>query len=245
MARQIKMGANRTGIATSPIDSRLTIEGAERSAPGAGDRKAILKVLAEMSRSSEPVGHIPLPGSLSGLAATGMEKMMGNQTEIFIDHLGERLAFERTGTRIYDAFLAKCEGEKAPGNMSMGLVRQFRDQEAEHFRLIKKCIEHLGGDPTAVTPCADVAAVESMGLVQVINDPRITVDQSLHAILAAELTDQAGWQLLIRLARQLGKQEMAQQFERALSQEDTHLEHVRRWYEEVITAQAAGQQPSS
>ena len=96
MAREIKIGMNRTGIATSPIDSKSIIEAAEKTR--GTDGKTMFDVLSELSRASEPVGHIPPPSSLSGLAKTGMNKLMGKQSEIFLDQLGERLAHPVTGT---------------------------------------------------------------------------------------------------------------------------------------------------
>ena len=60
-------------------------------------------------------------------------------------------------------------------------------------------IQSLGGDPTAQTPAADVTGVEGMGLMQVLTDPKTTVAQALHAILVAEMTDNAAWEELIEL----------------------------------------------
>ena len=65
---------------------------------------------------------------------------------------------------------------------------------------------------TAQTPCADVSATASMGIVQVLTDPRTTLAQCLNALLTAELTDNAGWELLIDLAEELGHSDMADEF---------------------------------
>ena len=37
---------------------------------------------------------------------TALNKLVGVSPEVLIDKLGERLAFERTGTRLYDALRA-------------------------------------------------------------------------------------------------------------------------------------------
>lgn len=124
-------------------------------------------------------------------------------------------AFERTGTRLYDAFIAKCRTQK-PGAIEDAELVRIRNEEAKHFALVGECIEFLGGDPTAQTPCADVAGVASAGLMQVLTDPKTTVAQSLDALLIAELTDNAAWEDLIALARKLGHEDMAAQFEQAL-----------------------------
>jgi hypothetical protein len=61
-----------------------------------------------------------------------------------------------------------------------------------HFELVRCTIEMMGCDPTAQTPCADLVGVETLGLVQVLTDPRTTVAQCMNAILTAELADNAG-----------------------------------------------------
>jgi ferritin-like metal-binding protein YciE len=66
--------------------------------------------------------------------------------------------------------------------------------------------------------------VASMGIVQVLTDPRSSMAQCLSAILTAELTDNAGWELLINLAENLGYDDMKTQFKAALENEEQHLE---------------------
>jgi hypothetical protein len=100
-------------------------------------------------------------------------------------------------------------------------------------------MESLGGDPTAQTPCADVTAAASMGLMQAITDPRTTFAQCLNTILTAELADNAGWELLSELAMQAGQPGMAEQFREALETEAEHLETIRSWLAALLT-KAAG-----
>ena len=71
-------------------------------------------------------------------------------------------------------------------------------------------MERLGGDPTAQTPCADVTAVASAGLLQAVRDPRTSVTQSLQALLTAELVDNASWELLYTLAREHGFEDVVE-----------------------------------
>ena len=93
-------------------------------------------------------------------------------------------------------------------------------------------MKSLGGDPTAVTPSADIAAVASMGIPQVIADPRTTLKQSLEAILVAELVDNDCWNLLAALAEKLGHDALADEFREALVEEQDHLMRVRGWVTE-------------
>ena len=100
--------------------------------------------------------------------------------------------------------------------------------------LINKTITELGGDPTVQSPSAHVAAVASLGIMQVLTDPRSSMSQCLQAILTAELTDNAGWELLITLAENLGYSDMATEFQTALEHEEEHLQNVRTWLSESV-----------
>jgi hypothetical protein len=101
-----------------------------------------------------------------------------------------------------------------------------------------RAITSLGGDPTVMSPCADTVMVSSLGLLQVLTDPRTNVAQCLQAILTAELTDNDGWRMLINLAEELGHADLASEFHAALTNEETHLASVRGWLEELVLAQA-------
>lgn len=81
---------------------------------------------------------------------------------------------------------------------------ESRSEEAQRFLLLKGALESLGADPTAQTPDADVIGVASRGVLKVMADPRTTVGQCLDALLTAELTDHAGWELLIEARRRDG-----------------------------------------
>ncbi|HZP40246.1 MAG TPA: ferritin-like domain-containing protein [Candidatus Binatia bacterium] len=116
-------------------------------------------------------------------------------------------------------------GERPEGPTRAKLETLLRE-EASHLAMLARAFARLGADPTAQTPAADVAAVESSGVLKVI-DPRTDLAQSLDALLVAELTDNDGWWLLIDLARTLGHDELANEFGRALAEEERHLAQVR------------------
>lgn len=152
-----------------------------------------------------------------------------------MDKLSERLAFERTGTRLYEALYNKCEtlGETTPGP-TLEDIAHIGSEELEHFLLLNRIITELGGDPTVESPCADVAGVTSLGIMQVLTDPRTSMAQCLQAMLTAELTDNDGWQLLIKLTENLGHDDLKSQFEEALANEEKHLLNVRTWLSECV-----------
>lgn len=240
MENEVAVGMNRTGLDMAPLSRNDMIDYAQAEAGRApesdGSFEAVHMAYIE---EAERVGSVPIPGTFKGMATTAASKMGGNKPEVLIDKLGERLAFERAGTRLYEAMLLKCgavDGARNP--IDVAALAQIRDDEELHFHLVHKFIERLGADPTAMTPCADVAGVQGMGLMQVISDPRTTIAQALNALLTAELTDNASWELLIELADQTGHSDMATEFTAALEGERRHLELVRGWLREAVLQEA-------
>jgi ferritin-like protein len=226
MAQQREhVGSNKTGVQMSPFDTGAMLDETNAPVRGTpGDEAGLLHMRELYINESEGIGSVPM----------GIEMLKGDRPQVLLDKLAERLAFERTGARLYDALLTKLDVAGAAGSISHALVAGIRDDEARHMLLAKEAIEALGGDPTAQTPSADVAGVESMGLVQVLSDPRTSLAQSLHAILTAELSDNAGWEVLIALAWGHGQGDMAERFSEALQLERRHLDLVQTWYEEAI-----------
>ena len=240
MKSPASMGMNRTGIATSPELFQELLTGLEEFPPmTTGDDETLEVSRTEYIREADPIGTVPPPGTVKGVVKDGMQKLMGRNAEVFIDALGGRLAFERTGVRLYDAFVEKCEvrsEEAAP--LPIDRLRQFRQEEAAHMELVWDALRQLGADPTCVTPLADANGVASVGVMQLLSDPRTSIAQSLQAILIAELVDNDGWQQLVKLALTLGQNGMAEQFRRAMAEEDQHLTVIRQLVEQLTAAQA-------
>jgi rubrerythrin len=237
MAQQREhVGLNKTGIQMSPFATRDMLDDdniAQRGTPG--DETAVVAMREAYIAESEGIGSIPVPATVKGMVGMGVNMLKGDRTEVLLDKLAERLAFERTGTRLYDALLTKLDALGDGGtSITKEQVAAIRADEARHMLMVKEAIDRMGGDPTAQTPSADVAGVESMGLVQVLSDPRTSLAQSLHAILTAELADNAGWETLIALAGEHGQNEMIRAFSQTLEQENRHLALVQGWYQEAI-----------
>src|SRR5215212_639834 len=231
-AAQQVMTGNRTGMQTSPELAEELIEGTSNATPSSeGGAEDIAEYRGDYIAEGFPLGSMPaMPVSEEGEAN---EEEVG--MAVLLDKLSERLAFERMGTRLYEALLNKCEtlGETIPGP-TLEQIEHIGREELEHFLLINNAITEMGGDPTVQSPCADVAGVASMGIMQVLTDPRSSMAQCLQVMLTAELTDNDGWQLLIKLADNLGHEEMKVQFESALANEETHLQNVREWLSECV-----------
>ncbi len=241
------IGLNKTGIAVSPIDSADIIQEAKKHQPShLGDEQLILKVRHQYSLEADGLGTVPPPASLKGMAKTAVDMLKGSKPTVLIDKIGERLAFERTGTRLYESALGKYDafGTWEGGPTREGLERILND-EFSHFALLTEVMVKLGADPTAMTPCADLAAVMSQGVPAVLSDPRINLRQSLEALLVAELTDNASWELLIELARGAGHNDIADRFQHALDAEAQHLVMVKGWLAAGIATEAKAAMPTA
>ena len=278
-------GMNKTGAASRPECAQAMAEAVQRFSPPSDiDTSAAEQVRLLYLAESQAVGSIPRPASFSGTLKTGVAQLMGERPELLMDKIGERLAFERSGVRIYDALIVKYqalsqEGVELPnalqalqaqdetgdaaagaddaagalpptpalpalewpqslgGEAAADTLRRIRAEELEHFHMLTDAMQQLGGDTTAQTPCADVIGTASAGIVQVVTDPRTTFAQSLNAILTIELTDNAGWELLIQLADKAGEAELSEWFANALAQEAQHLAIVRAWLAALLLAE--------
>lgn len=238
---QTKIGTNRTGIDASPFDGQALIDGQKLYEPSrAGDVMTLTEIREVYLETPLAVGKVPPPGTPKGVASTVAQIAAGNRPEVLIDKLGQRLAFERTGTRLYDALLCKLEASGFTSPVAtIERLREYRDQEARHMFWVAEAMRSIGADPTAQTPCADVDGVASSGLLQVIADPRTTPSQCFGALLIAELADNDGWELLIELTAALGHDAMAERFRTALEEEAEHLRTVRDILQDLVLVDAS------
>ncbi|MEX1026046.1 MAG: ferritin-like domain-containing protein [Planctomycetota bacterium] len=219
------VGNNRTGASLAPDRTREMEQGFDEFGPTShmGDGATGLQ---------EEVGETLSMGSLPPMRDA---KRNGGATPskadvILLDKLGERLAFERTGTRLYEALLRKLESRGSfDGGPTREDLEEIRAEERSHFELVRRTLEKMGADPTAVTPAANVVGVTAMGIQKIVADPRSNMVQCLDAMLMAELTDNAAWETLIELARKANHEEFVPAFEKAHTREEEHLAKIERW----------------
>jgi rubrerythrin len=210
---------NKTGISQAPEVADDMAQASAQAEPSSTDRGEFAATHAAYVNAATPVATMPPPSSEAG-----------SVPPLLIDKLAERLAFERSGVRLYEALLLKLgAGQAFDGGPSEANLQHIRDEEYEHFQTVREAIELVGGDPTAVTPSANLVGVESSGIQSVVTDPRADLAASLHAMLIAELTDNAGWEQLIEACRAADYTDLAERFESCLVQEAEHLASVRRW----------------
>ena len=222
MSQKPMVGTNQTSRHKNPEQFEVMATGSQqRGASSEGDARELLsQVRASYAKSSSPVGHVPFSGDADADPAS----------VALTDKLGERLAFERTGTRLYDGLLSKHEAYGSfEGGPSRADLEHIREEELEHFLMLHQIIEELGEDPAAVSPSANLQATVSRGVQDAITDPRVNLLQSLEAILVAELADGASWEMLCDLASRAGQERFLPAFERALASEQEHVEKVKAW----------------
>jgi rubrerythrin len=228
---QAEIGRNKTGIASSRGASERMIEGTNEFLPTTvGDEREIAEVRAFYAKDADRLGSVPPPANVTGMAKAAINSVRGTRPTQFIDKLGERLAFERTGVRLYEALISKYDAFGGfDGGPQRSELEEILLEEHEHFRMLTEIVTKLSGDPTVMTPSADLHATMTKGVLEVVVDPRTTFAQCLEAALVAELADNEGWDTLVDLARQNGEDDAAAMFSRALEEEVEHLENVRAW----------------
>ena len=65
-----------------------------------------------------------------------------------MDKLGERLAFERSGTRLYEALVSKHNAFGSfAGGPRKGDLEEILQEEFGHFTMLSSTIEQLAGTP--------------------------------------------------------------------------------------------------
>jgi rubrerythrin len=241
---EAELFVNQTGIMANPDLAAELIQGAKKTIPSSeSDGKKVEANRGGYLKEGLPIGSLPV---IAVNGQLGEEELAADadRMSVLLDKLGERLAFERQGTRLYEAFIQKVE--QAPLEHSVGPssedLRHICEEELEHFKLLQKAITGIGGDATVETPSADVVGVLSHGIMQIVLDPRTTIPQTLQAILSAELADNDGWQMLGKLAGQLRFPDLVTKCEKAFKEEQEHLENVRGWLSDMTLSEAVGEE---
>src|SRR5258708_1015608 len=158
-----------------------------------------------------------------------MNKLAKHDRVKVLDLLTSRLAFERTGVTLYDSIIAKIRAMSDPDADAMPpALRAHRDGEMEHVAWLEQEVRALGGDVHAMTEMAVLEVRESSGIADIITDGDNEPRHLFHALLAAELADNAGWDLLVELADEANDRDAKKQFKKRLREEEEHLVFARR-----------------
>ncbi|MGZ6143254.1 MAG: ferritin-like domain-containing protein [Myxococcales bacterium] len=127
--------------------------------------------------------------------------------------LAGRLAVERAAVELYDAVLERLGRRSGPFTSIRTHLRLIREEEKSHEEWLEEKLSSLGGDvdarATRLEPPALAEGAEPAQLFQ--------------TLLRAELSDTAGWELLVELAERAQDPEALEAFTQRLHEEQEHL----------------------
>ena len=156
-------GQNRTGAAVTPDQINLMLEAVRELSPPVPINTLSIDVERQSYISAaESVGSIPHPKLASkGTVQRTKAEVKGASPSVLMDKLGERIAFERAGTRLYDALISKylalsnagqdvlpaieslamevpeaAVRELRPGETALDTLRRIRLEELRHFQML-------------------------------------------------------------------------------------------------------------
>ena len=157
-----------------------------------------------------------------------MEQLAKKNAPFVLDVLNARLAFERTGVKLYDSVIEKIERSGDPRfSAIVEELREIRAEEREHAEWLEMQIRGLGGRPDENSDMARLETEEGRGIESVICDGHAKIIHLVHALLAAELADNAGWDVLVQLADEAGDSAAKVELGRRMAEEAKHLLFIR------------------
>ena len=110
MNQTAPLGTNLTGITSASQRSQEMLAGMEEFPPTSqGSAQDIAQVRIAYAQEAEPLGSVPQPSGIQNKVRTAAKAVTGAKPTLLMDKLGERLAFERTSTRLYEALVSKCD----------------------------------------------------------------------------------------------------------------------------------------
>jgi bacterioferritin (cytochrome b1) len=180
-----------------------------------------------------------------------MDRLAALHRNELIDLLAERMAFERAGAELYDAIIEKIDRSHDSALLPLlDTLREHREQELEHEKWLAGQIRALGGDVDQKTDRVRMIETESKGIKEVILGGDFVPAHLFHALLAAELLDNEGWELLLELADEADDDEARGAFADRLHEEEEHVLFARRAVvafarREVLGFEAAAAMPTS
>ncbi|RKG77560.1 ferritin-like domain-containing protein [Corallococcus exercitus] len=217
--------------------TRLSVEELEQLAreepfrgsalPASGSAVRFLRV--QLMRIAGHLGELHLPDFKEVVG--GVIHAEEHPTSLlFVAQLRERLAFERTSSRLYAGLLVKTHALGSyPGGPTPERLVELHNQELDHLNLIRECIYRLGMDAPQLMVSGDGADPRLHGLLRAVDDPCATLQDALRAVLISEILNNAGWALLVDLAQELGPPDLVDAFRDVVREELLHLEEVTDW----------------
>lgn len=170
-----------------------------------------------------------------------MRKLAQKNPEKLVDLLHERLTFERTSVKLYDRLLEQMRASGDPQVLRMvDTMQGYRDEEAEHQAWLEEQILALGGDVNGESEMSRLVAEEARGIEQIILREDVALQHLFHALMAAELVDNAGWDLLTALAEEADDDDALDCFALRQAEEEDHLDYLRQTMSRYAESQVLG-----
>jgi bacterioferritin (cytochrome b1) len=170
-----------------------------------------------------------------------MKKLAQENPGKLVELLQERLTFERTSVRLYDRILAQMRAAEDPQiHKMLDIMQGYRDEEAEHQAWLEEQIRELGGDANGESEMSRLVAEEARGIEQIILREDVALQHLFHALMAAELVDNAGWDLLAALAEEADDDDALDCFALRQAEEEDHLEYLRETMSRYAESQVLG-----
>ncbi len=171
-----------------------------------------------------------------------MKELASYEKAKVIDALNERLAFERAGVKLYDRVLEVMrQSQDKNFERMLDEMRKYRVEEKEHEEWLEEQIRFLGGDAHSETDKSRLVTRESKGIEEVVMSDA-ELPHLFHALLAAELVDNAGWDLLVQIADEAGDSGAKREFKKRLHEEEDHLVFIRRAVEKLSFRDVLGEE---
>src|SRR5262245_46504633 len=111
------------------------IKAAEQAVPVVSlEARACQQIHEELARQAPPIGTMPPPATIKGAVKAAIKGVEGEKSSVLLDKLGERLAFERGGVRLYEALLVKHAAAADPRHgVTTEAIEEIRDDELRHL----------------------------------------------------------------------------------------------------------------
>jgi hypothetical protein len=119
-------------------------------------------------------------------------------------------------------------------------MQGYRDEEAEHQTWLEEQIQALGGDVNGESEMSRLVAEEARGIEQIILREDVALQHLFHALMAAELVDNAGWDLLTALAEEADDDDALDCFALRQAEEEDHLDYLRQTMSRYAESQVLG-----
>jgi rubrerythrin len=141
--------------------------------------------------------------------------------------LSEFLAVEQGGKKIYQRALQMARDPEVQKKFQI-----FYEQTIKHEEILSRIIRELGGDPTWMSPTAQLAEAKAAGLLRTLDQtegltPKQVELNAMENVVLAEAKDHADWELLGKIARQTTDSTLSKILKPAVDEvepeEDQHL----------------------